>query len=148
MIFASNKKAKFDYEVLETFEAGIVLSGSEIKSLRVQNANLKGSFVKNYKGELFLQSAHIGTYKPAGKNQHITDRDRKLLLHKKQIIKIEQAAKEAGKTIVPLDIYSKGSLIKVRIAIGKGRKLHDKRSVLKDRDARREAAKELKQSLR
>jgi len=147
MSFATNKKARFDYEILETFEAGIVLKGSEVKSIRGKDINLKGSFISVRENELILRNVHIGQYKPANKNNHDPIRNRKLLLHKKQILKLNVIEKEKGKTIMPLSIYPKGNLIKVQIGVGKGKKKHDKRSVLKDRDTKREAQREMRRSI-
>ena len=140
----SNKKAYFDYEILDTFEAGIVLVGSEVKSLRQQNANLKGSFIKIYGEDVMLQNMHIGAYKAAGQKNHEVDRNRKLLLHKQQIYKLIKESQEAGKTIIALEVYTKGTLIKVKIGVAKGKKKHDKRSALKDKQAKIDANRSLK----
>jgi len=139
-----NKKAYFDYEILEDYEAGIMLEGAEVKSLRQGNVNMKGTFLKFYNSELFLLNMHIGTYKPAGKEQHDPTRNRKLLLSRKELTKLETKGDMAGNTLIPLEIYEKGSLIKVKIALARGKKKYEKKNIIKDRQIKREINRKLK----
>lgn len=145
-IVAKNRKAWHDYEIIEKFEAGISLLGSEVKALRAGRANLKESFVKIIKGEAFLMQAHISyldTTNPYFKPD--PRRARKLLLHKKQIEKLETKASKEGLTIVALSIYfNKRNFAKVSIALAKGKKLHDKRETLKKKTQEREVKIALK----
>lgn len=141
---AKNKKAYHDYEVLETFEAGIRLSGPEVKSLREHKANLKGSFASIWKGEMFADNIHISPYRFAPDSSYNPTKRRKLLLHQKEILKIGTKINEKGTTIIPLEIYLKGSLIKVKIGLCRGRKLYDKREMLKKRDQDMEVKREMK----
>ena len=137
-IIADNKKARFDYHIEETFEAGLQLQGSEVKSLREAQCSLKDSYVSFQGDEAFLQNAHINIYRASSYNNHAPERLRKLLLHHQEIMQIQRAVQEKGLTCVPLKIYFKGGWVKVEIALAKGRKAHDKRDVLKDRDMKRE----------
>ncbi len=143
---ARNKKAFHDYEILEKYEAGISLKGSEVKALRASRVNLKDSFVKIIKGEAFLMNTHISytdTTNPHFKPDET--RARKLLLHKKEIDKLALKTTKEGLTIVPLSIYfNRKNIAKVQIALAKGKKLHDKRETLK----RKEADKEAKRAMR
>lgn len=145
-IVAKNKKAFFDYEILEKYEAGVVLSGSEVKSIRVGRVNLKDSFIKIVKGEAFLFHAHISHlqtthafFKP---NER---RERKLLLHRKEIDKLLGKISQEGLTLVPLMLYfNKRNKVKIEIALAKGKNLHDKRETLKRKILDREAQMALK----
>jgi SsrA-binding protein len=137
-LIAENKKARFDYHVEETFEAGLALRGSEVKSLRKGDVNLKDSYVVFRNGEAYLQNAHISVYKASSYFNHEPERARKLLLSKSELDTIENAVEERGLTCVPLKLYFKGSWAKVEIAIVKGKKLGDKRETEKSRDAERE----------
>jgi len=143
-IFSKNKKAYFDYEILEKIETGIVLTGEEVKSIRNNQANLKGAFIDIENNEPFLNEAHISRYKFSSNKNYNPKRKRKLLLRKNQIPKINQAINEKGKTVIPLELYKKNGLIKMLIGIGRGKKLHDKRETLK----RRAQEKEIKQKLK
>lgn len=141
---ATNKKGLHDHSVIEDFEAGIVLTGAEVKSVKAGQINLKGSYISiDGKDEAWLIGAHVSAYKPAAGRQknYQPDRKRKLILHKKEIDYLRGREKEKGLTILPISVYTKGSLIKVKLALVKGRKLHDKREMLKkkslDRDIRR-----------
>lgn len=136
-IHIRNKKALFDYETLEIFEAGIVLSGPEVKSLRLGNANLKGNFVHIWHDAPWVEGVHIGHYPYASTIEMDTKRKRKLLLHEREIIKISQALHQKGVTAVVLEIYFKGKLAKAKVGIMRGKKLHDKRETLKRRDEER-----------
>ena len=140
-----NKKARHDYEIIDTYEAGILLTGSEVKSLKMQNASMNGCFIKIYGQNVVLQNLYIGTYQPAGKNNHIPERNRSLLLKKKEIIRLIQSTEEKGKTIIPLEMYLRGKFIKVLIATARGKKKHDKRLDQKTATMKREAEQKLKQ---
>jgi len=143
-IFAKNKKAFFDYEILETMEAGVELRGTEVKSIKESRVSLKESFVKVIGSEIYLVNAHVPEYLQGNRNNHEPTRSRKLLLHRKQIDRLNGKIKEAGLTLVPLKIYLKNRLIKMEIALAKGKKTHDKRQVIKERDLKREMGRELK----
>jgi SsrA-binding protein len=146
-IIHDNKKARFDFEIIETYEAGLVLQGSEVKSLREGQVNLKDSYVVSQNNELFLQNAHISVYRASSYNNHMPERNRKLLLHREQIDKIERAITEKGLSCVPLKMYWKEGRAKVELGIARGKKRHDKRESLKTRDANREL-QQLKKSSR
>ena len=137
-VVAQNKKARHDYHVEETFEAGIVLQGTEIKSIRAGRANLKDSFARVQNGELFLHNMHISTYEQGNRYNHDPLRTRKLLLHRKEINKLLGATKEQGYSIVPLKMYLKNGFAKLLIGLAKGKKHYDKRDDLKKKDANRE----------
>ncbi|MFQ6861415.1 MAG: SsrA-binding protein SmpB [Beduini sp.] len=144
-ILAQNKKAYHDYFIEDTFEAGIVLQGTEIKSVRKGSANLKDSFIRIKNDEAFLENMHIAPYEQGNIFNHEPLRTRKLLLHKKEILKLAKEVKEGGYTIVPTKLYfDKGSKVKVEIALAKGKKLFDKRQSLKEKDAKRDIEKALK----
>lgn len=137
--YATNKHARFDYEILDTFEAGLVLSGQEVKSIRGKQINLKGSFISFHKNEAFLTNAHISKYKYAGTLENYDPtQSRKLLLGRKDIDKLRGKSEEKGLTIVPLSVYTRGSKIKVSIGVAKGKKKHDKRETIKKRDQDRD----------
>ncbi len=133
----SNKKALRDYEVLDTYEAGIMLMGTEIKSLRNHGGNLRDAYVKVQKGELWLVGASIAPYNFGNLHNHEEKRDRKLLLHSYEIRKIRTAIEQKGLTIVPLAFYLKKGRVKVKIAIARGKKQYDKRAAIKERDEKR-----------
>jgi SsrA-binding protein len=133
-IIAQNKKARHDYYIEETFEAGIKLKGTEIKSIRLGKANLNDSFVTFKDGEAFVNNMHVATYEQGNIFNHEETRARKLLLHKKEIIKLYSRIKEQGYTIIPLKIYLKEGLCKLEIGLAKGKKDYDKRETLKERD--------------
>ncbi len=140
-IIAQNKKARHEYEILEKYEAGIVLQGSEVKALRTRRANLNDAFCRFVKGELFLFNAHISHLDTTNRNFSQDERaPRKLLLHRKELDKLFGKVSKDGLTIVPLMIYfNERNLAKVSIALAKGKKLHDKRETLKRRTLEREA---------
>lgn len=142
---ASNKKAFHDYEVLETYEAGVALRGTEIKSLRDNGASLNDSYVKIFKNEAFLIGSYIAPYHFGNVYNHPERRDRKLLLHHYEIKKIKKAIQEKGLTIVVLSLYlnAKG-LCKAKIAIAKGKKLHDKRMTIKAKEEKKSIQREMK----
>jgi len=133
-----NRKAHFNYSILEEVEAGIILLGSEVKSIKEGKANLNEAYCVEIKGELFLINAHISEYKSANRFNHPPKRARKLLMHKKEINKIIGKINTQGYSLIPLKIYSnKKNFIKVLLGLGKGKKLHDKRKTLKERDEAR-----------
>ncbi|SNR93167.1 SsrA-binding protein SmpB [Desulfurobacterium atlanticum] len=141
-----NKKAFFDYEILEKYEAGIELKGTEVKSLREGKANLRDSFVRIENDEAYLFNAYIAPYSHGNLFNHEPTRRRKLLLHKKEIKRLLGKSQEKGLTIIPLRIYfNKRGKAKVEIALAKGKKLYDKRETIKRRDLEREAQKAMKQ---
>jgi SsrA-binding protein len=137
-LVAQNKKANHDYFIEETYEAGIVLQGTEIKSIRGGRINLRDSFARIHRGEIYLYNAHISPYEQGNRFNHEPLRTRKLLLHKKQIAKLIGETKEAGVTLVPLKVYLKNGFAKVLIGLGKGKKNYDKREDLKKKEAKRD----------
>ena len=138
---ARNKRARHDYELLDTYEAGIVLVGSEVKSLRDGKANLQDAYGIVKDGELWLLNCHIAPYSKTGYVVHEPTRTRKLLLHKAEIRRLIGSVERKGLTLVPLELYFKRGLAKVSIALGRGKKLHDKRDDDKKKDAEREMAR-------
>lgn len=134
----SNRRAGFDYEILETFEAGIVLVGTEIKSLRNHGGSLQDSFVDARGAELWLINSSIAPYAFGNIHNHEDRRPRKLLMHKREIAKISKQVTEKGLSLIPLSIFLKKGIAKVKIAIAKGKKTYDKRAALKERDAKRD----------
>lgn len=139
-LITENKKARFDYSVSETFEAGMELTGSEVKSLRQGDVQLKDSYIAFKNGQAYLQNAHISVYKASSYMNHEPERLRKLLLKATELHKIERAIHEKGFTCVPLKMYFKGGWAKLEIALVKGKKSADKRDSIKSRDADRELA--------
>lgn len=137
-LIAQNRKASHDYAVLETFEAGIVLKGTEIKSIRQRKINLKDGFARVRDGELYLMNVHISPYEQGNIFNHDPLRTRKLLLHKKQIMKINNEMKNTGITLIPLKVYIKDGFAKVLLGLAKGKKQYDKREDLKRKDMNRE----------
>ena len=147
-IITENKKAWFDYEILDKYEAGLVLQGSEVKSLRDGQANLKDAFVAFRGSEAYLQNAHVAVYQASSYNNHEPERLRKLLLNQKELEEIYGALRERGLTCVPLKVYFKGGKAKLQIALVKGKKTHDKRESIKKRDVAMEMKKSLQRSRR
>jgi SsrA-binding protein len=145
-LIASNKKALHDYFIVQKFEAGLALTGTEVKSLRDGKANLKDSYVIFKDGEAFLFGAHISPYSHGNLQNHEPERTRKLLLHRKEIDKLRVQTVEKGLSVVPLRLYFKGSKVKAEIAIVRGKKQYDKRETEKTREADRELAQAMKQS--
>lgn len=143
-IIADNRKAYFNYEILEKFEAGMVLMGSEVKSLREGNLTLKDAYVSFRNGEAFLQNAHISEYQASSYNNHPPERLRKLLMHKAEIEKIMGRVQEKSLTCVPLKMYFKGGRIKLEIGLGKGKKQYDKRQSVKEKESKRDLQRTLK----
>jgi SsrA-binding protein len=144
-IVTSNRKAYHEYHILDTYEAGIQLMGSEVKSIREGNASLKESYILIRKGEAWLKGAHIASYSHTGIEGHELVRDRKLLLHKKEISRIGSKLAEKGLTAIPTKLYFKGGLIKIELGLAKGKKLHDKRDTKKKRDVQRDIQRALSQ---
>ncbi len=145
-IIADNRKARFDFEIVETFEAGMVLTGSEVKSLRNAQVQLKDSYV-SFKGhEAFLQNAHISEYKASSYNNHTPERLRKLLLHEHELEQIREALTEKGLACIPLKMYFKRGRAKLEIALARGKKKGDKRESIKAKDSKREIDRAMKKS--
>lgn len=134
-VLATNRKARHEYLILDTLEAGVVLRGSEIKSLRAGQMSLQESYVQIEDGEAWLVNAHIATYDPASRENHEPRRKRKLLLHKKEISRLWDQIKKKGVTIIPLKVYLKNGRAKIEIAAGQGKKLYDKRREIAKKDA-------------
>ena len=143
-LIANNKKAYHDYFIEETYEAGIALHGTEVKSLRMGKCSIKESFVRIEKGEVFIYGMHVSPYEKGNIFNRDPLRVKKLLLHKGEINKLVGKIAEKGFTLVPLKVYFKGSLVKVEIGLAKGKKLYDKRADIAKKDMRREADKEFK----
>lgn len=141
-IVATNRKAKFEYFLLERYEAGIALQGSEIKSVRAGQVNLTDSYVQVDGREAWLVNAHIAPYDKASRFNHDPKRPRQLLLHRREILELWNAVRQKGVTIIPVQMYLKDGLAKVEIAIAKGKKLYDKRHDIAKRDEERELARE------
>ncbi|RJP61502.1 MAG: SsrA-binding protein SmpB [Candidatus Auribacter fodinae] len=140
----TNRKARRDYELLETIEAGIMLSGTEVKSLRNGKGNLNDSYAMVEKGELFLLNFHISTYEQGNRFNHDPVRTRKLLLHKNEILRLTIQVQEKGLTLVPTAVYfNKRGIVKVEVAVGRGKHLYDKREDIKRRTQEREVRREL-----
>lgn len=147
-VIAENKKAHFDYFIIESFEAGIVLTGSEVKSIRERQVQLKDSYISFQGSEAFLQNAHVSEYKNSSYNNHHPERLRKLLLNRKELNEIYDALREKGQTCVALKMYFKDGRVKVEIALVKGKKQHDKRDSIKKRDVAMEMKKSLQRNRR
>ncbi len=144
-LVAENRKARHDFFVEDTFEAGMVLTGTEVKSLRAHKANLRDSYVRVKNGEAFLSGVHIGAYAPAGQFSHAETRARKLLLHRREIDRLWGRVRERGYSIIPLKIYFKDGRAKVEIALAKGKHNYDKRAAIARKSSRREIERALKQ---
>jgi len=143
-IITTNRKASFNYQLLDRFEAGIVLTGSEVKSLRAGGANIGEAYALIKGGEMWLVNSNVNPYEPANYLNHKPKRDRKLLLHKRELLKISIKLKERGLTIVPTKLYFKAGRAKVELALAKGKKSFDKRDAIKKRDINRELTKNLR----
>ena len=143
-LLCQNKKARFLYHVDETLEAGIVLMGSEVKALREGKGSLVDSYAKVENGEVFLHHMHIGPYRAANQFNHESRRVRKLLLHRREIRRLIGKVEERGYTLIPLSVYLDRGLVKVEIALARGKRLHDKREDLKKKTAEREMERALK----
>ena len=143
-VLARNRKARHDYHVLETFEAGLALTGTEVKSAREGKVQLKDSYVEVRDGQAWLVGAHISPYSHGNRQNHDPERPRKLLLHRREIDKLMGRAMIKGQTVVPLAVYLKGSWIKVELALAQGKKLYDKRRAEREKVVRRETEEALK----
>lgn len=143
-LIANNKKAYHDYFILDTYEAGIALHGTEVKSLRMGKCSIKESFIRVENGEMFIYGMHISPYEKGNIFNKDPLRVRKLLLHRAEINKITGKIKEKGMALVPLKVYFKGSLVKVEIGLAKGKKLYDKRNDIAKKDQQREAQRDFK----
>ena len=143
-LIANNKKAYHDYFILDTYEAGIALHGTEVKSLRMGKCSVKESFIRVENGEVFIYGMHISPYEKGNIFNKDPLRVRKLLLHRSEINKITGKIKEKGMALVPLKVYFKGSLVKVEIGLAKGKKLYDKRNDIAKKDQQREAQRDFK----
>ncbi len=144
-IISVNKKARYDYHVLETYEAGLVLSGAEVKSVRCGEVSLKESYIRPIRGELFLIGAHIAPYAFSGLADYDPVRKRKLLMHRMEIDKLRGSVERKGLTLIPLSIYLKGGYAKLEVALAKGKAAPDKRQGIKERESKRDAARAMKQ---
>ena len=146
-LIASNKTARLNYDIGDTYEAGMVLSGTEGKALRAGKANLKDSYAVVKDGEVYLREMHISHYDHGNRFNHEPLRPRKLLLHKREIRKLYGKSREKGLALVPLKLYFKNGKVKVEIGIGKGKKLYDRREDIKEREERRTLARDFKSKL-
>jgi len=145
--FAINKKAKFDYDFIQEFEAGLVLTGAEVKSIRLGHVQLKGSYLTIRDNELWIRNMHVSKYKKAGGLDHYNPtRDRKALVHKRELKKLIGKQKTEGLTIVPISVYAKGDLIKLSFALARGKRKYEKRETLKKRDVMRKIQEEVKKT--
>ncbi len=144
-VVATNRKAYHDYHIEETHEAGIVLTGTEIKSVRAGSVNLRDSFVQSRASEMWMLNVHIAPYEPASRQNADPYRDRKLLLHRDQIMRLSGRVQEKGLTIVPLRMYLKNNRAKVEIGLVRGKKQYDKRQVIAKRESDREIQRAVKQ---
>ncbi|MGP4040652.1 SsrA-binding protein SmpB [Gracilibacillus sp. D59] len=146
-VIAQNKKANHDYFIEETYEAGLVLQGTEIKSIRAGRVNLKDSFATIKQGEAYINNMHISTYEQGNRYNHEPTRARKLLLHRNQIDKLIGESQRSGYSIIPLKVYIKNGFAKVLIGLGKGKKKYDKREDLKQKQAKRDMDRAIKDRL-
>ena len=144
-VVATNRKARFEYTIEDRYEAGIVLTGTEIKSIRAGAVSLGEGYATLRNHELWLVDVHIAVYEQAGRSTHKPTRQRKLLLHRREIAKLERDTQQSGYTIVPLKMYMKGPYAKVEIGLVKGKRQYDKRRVIAERDSRRRISRELKE---
>jgi SsrA-binding protein len=143
---ALNRRARYDYEIIQRFECGIVLTGSEIKAVREHKVNIAGAYARLKNGEVWLQDAHIARYDSAGYAGHDPTRDRKLLLHRREIIRLQQLLGEQSLTLVPLAMYFKGGKAKVEIGVARGLKRYDKRDKVAERETHRDIARALRRN--
>ncbi len=147
-IITDNKKARFQYEILETHEAGLQLQGSEVKSLRLGHCQLKDSFVDFQNAEMYLLNTHIAKYFSSSYNNHEPERKRKILMHRREIDKLFGIVREKGLTLIPLKLYFKKGRVKVELGLAKGKKGRDKREAVKRRDMDRQLQKAMRRSIR
>jgi len=142
-VVARNPRARHDYHIIETMEAGLVLTGTEIKSIRASKVNLKGAYGVVRGGEVFIEGMSISPYESGGYVNHEPERSRKLLLNRREVRRLIGAVEQRGNTLVPLDVHFSNGFAKLTLALAKGKKLHDKREDLKRRDAERDIARSL-----
>jgi SsrA-binding protein len=147
-LFAQNKKARHDFNIEESYEAGISLTGPEVKSIREGRANLRESYVRVRDGEAFLIGAHVSPYENAAHREQLPTRDRKLLLHRGEIDRLTGKIQEDGKTLIPLRLYEKNGNIKLEVAVASRKKQYDKRREIAQRTAQREIERAVKERLR
>ena len=143
-IITENKKARFNYQILEKYEAGLVLTGTEVKSLRRGSVNLKDSYVVFQGDEAYLKNAHISEYRAGSYNNHSPERPRKILLHRREMNKLMGKIQEKNLACIPLKLYFKAGKAKVEIGVGRGKKIHDKRQSLKKKELDRQMSRALK----
>ena len=143
-VIVTNRKARHEYHIIEKYEGGIILHGSEVKAIREGKANIKEAYVRFSGKELFVIGMHIGKYSNEGYSTHTPVRDRKLLLHKKELKKMRKMVDEKGKTLIPLSIYFKGGNVKVEFGLAQGKKLWDKRKAKMEKDVNRQVDRALK----
>ncbi len=141
---ATNRKAYHEYFILETYEAGIALAGTEVKSIRMGHCSIRESYISIHGGQAVIHGLHISPYEKGNIFNKDPLRDRKLLLHRQEIRKLDQKLREKGLTLVPLNVYLKGNYVKVEIGLAKGKKIYDKRRSIAEKDMKREAAREFK----
>ena len=144
-VFAKNRKAFHDYHIEETFEAGMVLTGTEVKSIRSGKINLKDSYARVENNEVYIHNMHISPYEQGNRFNHEPLRKRKLLLHRREISRLIGLTREKGYTLVPIKVYPKKGFIKLEIALAKGKKLYDKRDALAEKEAKREVERAFKE---
>jgi SsrA-binding protein len=142
----NNRQAFHDYHILETVEAGVALEGTEVKSVRAGNVNLRDAYARAEKGEIWLWNAHIAPFEQGNRWNHEPRRPRKLLLHTREIGRLATKATEAGNTLVPLRLYDKNGKIKLELALGKGKRQYDKRAAIAERESKREIERVMKES--
>ena len=147
-VFAQNKKAVHDFDIEETYEAGIQLTGPEVKSIREGRANLKESYARVRDGEVFLVGAHVSPYENATHREQLPTRDRKLLLHRREIARLTGKSQEDGKTLIPLRLYQKNGNVKLELAVASRKKQYDKRREIAKKTAEREIERAMKERLR
>ncbi len=143
-VLATNRQARYDYEILEQVEAGIVLTGTEIKSARAGRINIREAYARVEKGEMWLHNMHIAQYEAGGHFNHEPTRSRKLLLHRKQIGQFEEFQNQSGLTLIPLKVYLRNDVAKVQLGVARGKRQYDKRQIIATRDADREMRRALK----
>jgi len=143
-VIASNRKAWHEYHILEKYEGGMVLYGSEVKAIREGKANIKEAYIRFIDNELFTVGMHIGKYSNEGYSTHSPVRDRKLLLHKKELLKLRKMVDEKGKTLIPLSLYLKGGRVKIEFGLAQGKKMWDKRKTKMDKDVKRQVDRAMK----
>ena len=143
-IIVTNRKAWHEYHILDKYEGGIVLHGSEVKAIREGKANIKEAYVRFIENELFVIGMHIGKYSNEGYSTHTPIRDRKLLLHKKELLNIRKIVDEKGKTLIPLSMYLKGGRVKIEFGLAQGKKMWDKRKSKMEKDVKRHVDRAMK----